>query len=60
MIRLKSRWYYRFALGRQLIHLGLWVMPGGKVKRELWTLIDQWATKVHYAVEEAERNGKMV
>lgn len=36
----------RFLLGRALIHLGLRVLPSGRVKSELYQLIDEWATTV--------------
>ena len=42
--------FIRFWLGRTLIHAGLHVMPQGRVKAELYNLIDQWATQVQAAL----------
>jgi hypothetical protein len=36
----------RISLGRTIIHFGLRVLPGGRVRSELYQLIDEWATKV--------------
>lgn len=37
---------WRYAIGRALIHLGLRVMPAGRVRSELYALIDVWASDV--------------
>lgn len=39
----------RFQLGRALIHIGLRVLPAGRVRSELYQLIDEWATRVYQA-----------
>lgn len=36
----------RYHLGRSLVHAGIRVMPSGRVKSELYALIDHWSTKV--------------
>lgn len=41
----------RYRLGRFLMHAGLRVLPPGPVQSELYTLVDQWATKVHKHLE---------
>lgn len=42
--------HFRFWIGRALIHAGLRVMPQGRVKAELYNLIDQWVTHVRTTV----------
>ena len=41
----------RFRLGRWFLHIGLRVLPPGRVQSELYALVDQWATKVHAIVD---------
>lgn len=36
----------RFTLGRALIHLGLHALPKGRVRSELFSLVDEWTTRV--------------
>lgn len=42
--------YCRFVLGRWLIHLGLKVLPYGRVKNELSYLITKWGVGVYAEV----------
>lgn len=43
--------YFRFWLGRHLIHLGLAVWPDGKCKREVDGLLRRWGEKVKLVTE---------
>jgi len=36
----------RYRIAVALLHLGLNVMPAGRARSELYTLMDQWSTKV--------------
>jgi hypothetical protein len=36
----------RYRIAVALLHLGLNVMPAGRPKSELYSLMDQWSTKV--------------
>ena len=44
---------WRYCVARILIHTGLRVMPQGRAKGELYSLIDQWATHVQHTVRAA-------
>lgn len=46
---------WRFRIGRALIHAGLRIMPEGRVRSELYGLMDQWATKVRDTVHPLPR-----
>jgi hypothetical protein len=37
----------RYTLGRWLVHLGLRIMPAGRIRSELYTLLDEWGTRVY-------------
>jgi len=37
----------RFRIGRFIIHSGMRVLPPGKVRSDLYQLIDEWATRVY-------------
>jgi hypothetical protein len=47
--------YIRFAIGRQLIHLGLAIFPPGWVKADLTDLLLKWG---HYVRETIASNGE--
>ena len=38
--------HIRFTIGRAMIHAGLRILPQGRVRSELFTLVEIWATKV--------------
>lgn len=38
---------FRFTIGRFLMHMGLHVMPDGRVKKELTIVLHKWAEKVY-------------
>jgi hypothetical protein len=40
----------RFAVGRWLIHLGLWVMPRGRSRSELYEMLQVWGIGVSATV----------
>lgn len=46
--------YLRFAIGRQLIHAGLRVLPRGRVKDEIYNLLAAWGNEVRAAIGEAQ------
>lgn len=41
----------RYTLGRWLVHFGLRIMPAGRVRSELYTLLDGWSTRVYGALK---------
>lgn len=45
----------RFWLGRVLIHVGLRVMPPGRVRRELHGMLALWGARVRLEVEAGRR-----
>ena len=45
----------RFQVGRFIIHSGMRVLPPGRVRSELYKLIDEWATKVYKVLEDSNR-----
>lgn len=46
----------RYTIGRWLVHLGLRIMPAGRVRSELYTLLDEWATRVYAALKSKEQS----
>lgn len=46
----------RFHIGTALIRLGIAAMPPGRVRSELYRLIDDWTTHVHKTLREG-KNG---
>jgi len=42
---------FRFTVGRFVIHLGLAIMPPGRVKEELICLMEIWADKVRSVIK---------
>lgn len=42
----------RFTLGRWLMHLGLNIMPPGRVKQEITDILTEWGKHVVRTVEE--------
>jgi hypothetical protein len=52
----KTIQHCRFALGRHCVHLGLRIMPPGRVRSELLQLMDTWCTKVNRTIKEAHRD----
>jgi hypothetical protein len=47
--------YFRFWLGRLLVHAGLRVMPPGMVKAELYELFWDWGRNCREVVERYQR-----
>jgi hypothetical protein len=45
--------YFRFWLGRHVVHLGLAIMPPGMAKAELFDLFWSWSQNVKQIVERA-------
>lgn len=43
---------WRYYAGRTVIHLGLRLLPSGRVRSELYQLIDVWASGVRKALRE--------
>jgi hypothetical protein len=36
----------RYRIGRWLVHFGLWIMPSGRARTELYTLFSRWGRDV--------------
>lgn len=43
---------FRFRLGRFFLHLGLRILPPGRVRSELYALMDQWSSKVMTTISQ--------
>lgn len=41
----------RFRIGRFIIHSGMSILPRGRVRSDLYQLIDEWATRVYKVIE---------
>jgi len=46
--------YLRLRAGRALLLAGIWVLPSGRVKRELLALLDVWSSRVRDELEPAK------
>lgn len=46
---------FRYWLGRHLIHLGLHALPPGRVKAELWEILEDYGRHVVETVENAKK-----
>ncbi len=42
--------YWRFWLGRHLVHLGLLLMPRGRTRTELYDLFETWSYEAKYQI----------
>lgn len=45
----------RYRIAVALLHFGLNIMPAGRPKSELYSLMDQWSTKVAKTLRESRR-----
>lgn len=43
---------FRFAIGRALIHTGLRIMPPGRVRSELFQMLELWGSRVRTKTKE--------
>ena len=43
---------FRFAIGRALMHAGLRVMPPGRVRSELFQMLELWGTRAPTKTKE--------
>jgi hypothetical protein len=47
---------FRFSVGRALIHLGLFVMPQGRTRTELYEIFQVWGEHVQTVVNTKRNN----
>jgi len=52
--------YIRIIVGRFFVHLGLNVLPPGRVKHEFQHLLEVWAEHIKREVAQAERERNIV
>ena len=43
---------WRFWLGRHLVHLGLFIMPRGRARAELYDLFEAWGYEAQYQIRQ--------
>lgn len=45
--------YWQYWAGRHLVHLGLFIMPRGVLRTELFTLFEAWVCEANYQIHKA-------
>lgn len=46
---------WRYRVGRWLVHFGLWIIPSGRARTELYALFYQWGRDVLLEVAAQKR-----